>query len=1221
MQNSKNITVRVPWKDNGWKGIVCSNPENNFSCKYLRGIAEKKNCDFECPLASKEFKELSKKDQEKIPCIKENAAFLSEENLSFIAEYPYSSYTGLGHIKPTKVDILPNSLISRPYRWLRTEDSPASSIIINYSEKREGEYKASHKSSSNNPINKTWINEPQNQKAVLEYYYDGLNKQSLLVPYLKNVPFTEDSRRIVLGIGFVKNVHDTQIYDSSDSSIKSMPSLWDKIIEHDLTSNGFVFPYKELYDYWKENSQLNIDKYIVFADDDYRDEFSNGSELISYDALISILKRAKQCYKEISTDIPAIIFDYDKISKWIDTQIDRLQNERGIYPGFGTLLLSSEKFTTKIGDEDKNIALDIIKNISFDGTLDSVNDLSKAIDNYDGDFTVTQKAKAKKYIQDNIKIIKNLSRFICSKDQFADILQNESKYSDYINNPYLLFENSLQNEFALQIPLTILDNGMFFNVKKQKDDKDLTIIEADSKERLRAFLIRELDEQAQNFGHSILPVTRLVELINARNLIQDLHFDDDSIELFEEFLKEKIIIKEIAGTKYLKLKTIEEFDEVSRTEIKNRIESEKINIELDSFKEILKEKLANFEGNNTEKGKLAEKEKLEALTKLAQNRISVLIGDAGTGKTTVLSALCAHQEINTKVLLLAPTGKARVRMWDATGKQYDSKTIAGFLIADKSYNWYTGRYLLPKSSKVELSDSTVIIDESSMLTTEMFAAVLKASSSAKRIIFVGDPNQLPPIGCGKPFSDLVDYFSDKHSDHIAKLTQTMRSNISETNDFASWFKNDSNPDESILDSIERKENSTTGIRFRKYEDEELNDAIIDEIVKVTGMSDKEDIKNFDKSLGAVINGQYTNFNCGGLFGLPTDGGAGSKAEDWQILTPVKNSPDGIYNINEIIHEQYRPTFYYKYKLFNKYYSEVQGLQKIGVGDKVICTKNVNYYSNPNNNFNYVANGEIGIRVACKKGTDYQNVEFSTQLGVTYYGKKYSNNKWYWQYYGDDADGELELAYAITVHKAQGSQFNNVILVLNKNSRMLSRELLYTAITRQQNGLVILFNDEFRKLLRFSSDEYSDLAKRCTDLFTNPNYTNIERKGWYEEGKIHRTKSGVMVRSKSEVIIANELENAGLDWHYENDGNYVVINGNKYLPDFVIFHNNKTYYWEHLGLRNSEEYEKRWKKKEKDYRSDKSFILKYTEDKKNGSIDSKEILDIIKEIKDDKFVAK
>lgn len=116
MQNSKNITVRVPWHDNGWNGTVCKNPENNFSCKYLGNVAENKDSNFECPLASNKFTNLSEKEIAKIPCIKENAAFLSENLLSFIAEYPYSSYSGLGHIKPTQIDISPNSLITRPYR-------------------------------------------------------------------------------------------------------------------------------------------------------------------------------------------------------------------------------------------------------------------------------------------------------------------------------------------------------------------------------------------------------------------------------------------------------------------------------------------------------------------------------------------------------------------------------------------------------------------------------------------------------------------------------------------------------------------------------------------------------------------------------------------------------------------------------------------------------------------------------------------------------------------------------------------------------------------------------------------------------------------------------------------------------------------------------------------------------------------------------------------------
>jgi hypothetical protein len=414
----------------------------------------------------------------------------------------------------------------------------------------------------------------------------------------------------------------------------------------------------------------------------------------------------------------------------------------------------------------------------------------------------------------------------------------------------------------------------------------------------------------------------------------------------------------------------------------------------------------------------------------------------------------------------------------------------------------------------------------------------------------------------------------------------------------------------VFDKVEANLDAVKGIRFRQYDD--LQEAVIDEIVKITGMKNQDDIQGFDISLGARINGQYTNFNTGGFFGIPKEEGAGAKAENWQILSPVKNSPDGTLGINDLIHIKYRPTSFYHGKEMNKYYSEVKGIQKIGVGDKVICTENGHSEPYPKNDFNYIANGEIGIRVSPAKGTDHPNVEFSTQLNVSYYGKKYNGKMYRWNYKGEESDGNLELAYAITIHKAQGSQFDNVILVLNKNSGMLSRELIYTAITRQRKGLVILFNDDIRQLLKYSGDLHSDLAKRFTDLFNPPKFINLTE-GWYEESKIHKTKRGDMVRSKSEVIIANELENAGLDWHYENDGVFIEIEGKKLLPDFVIHHNGKTYYWEHLGLLNKPKYKKDWEEKEKYYLKDKNIILKTTEET-NGAINCEDVVKVIGEIK-------
>ena len=1211
LSRAVNLSIRVPWHDSGWEGHVCSNPQKNISCLHLKNIAENKDVEFECSLMGKKIKDLSQEDKENLVCLKENAAFLSKDKYTFDAKYPYDKYSGLDHILPTPVNTHPNTLISRPFRWFRTKDTPASKIVTGYCISRENDYKASHTNSSGYPINETWINEPINQKAIIEYYYDGVSEKSLLVPYLKNVPFTDDGRRIVLGIGYAEKVHENQIYNSSDDSITDMPTVWDKVIEHNIVKDGFLLPYKELYEQWLKGSLSDIENYILYVDDEYRVEFSNGSEHVSYDALLSILKNAKNIFLDISRDIHTMGTDYARISSWIDAQTKKLKKERGIFPALGNLLLASDNFIINVEGEEKNIALDIIKSISYDGSSKSIESINRNIDNEER-LTQKQKSSSKLFISKNLDLINNLSRFTLNEEQFKVILNEKIEYLP--ENPYLLFENSITMKEELRIPISKIDNGIFFEDKTQesiqKTTPGLVLLKNDSKERLRAFIIRELDEQALKNGHSLLPLDYLIELINKRNLLHDLNFKKGDLDLpdYREYIEEKIIIKKSEGEFYLKLKSIDENDVISKKEIDVRLKAEKISIDTSVFKDELKTL-----PDDEEEIKKAKKEQLDALEQLAVNKISVLIGAAGTGKTHVISYLCEHEDISTNVLLLAPTGKARVRMWDATGKKYTAKTIAGYLIADKCFDWNTGRYTVPENSKVELAGANVIIDESSMLTTDMFAAILKTCSQAKRIVFVGDPNQLPPIGCGKPFSDLVDYLQQGYPDNVARLSHIWRNEVIEANSFAAWFKNDSNTDESIFDKVESNADAHSGIRFTKYEDN-LQEVLLDEIVKITGMESQNDINGFDVSLGAIINGQYTNFNTGGIraFNIPIDQGAGSKAENWQILSPVKNSPDGTYGINDLIHNKYRPTTFTEWgRERNKYHSsEVKGLQKIGVGDKVICTENGNSDPFPLNDFKYIANGEIGIRVSPARGTDFPNVEFSTQLNVSYWGKKYKGRMYPWKYKGDENDGDLELAYAITIHKAQGSQFEDVILVLNKNSGMLSRELIYTAITRQKKGLVILYNDDIHNLLKYSSDLYSDLAKRCTDLFSPPKFVRLTE-GWYEEAKIHRTTRGDMVRSKSEVIIANLLTTEKLDWHYENDGQFIEIEDRKLLPDFVIIEKGKTYYWEHLGLLNNPRYKRDWEEKKKLYSSKKDIILIESKDGPNGEIDSKDVLEKIK----------
>ena len=149
----------------------------------------------------------------------------------------------------------------------------------------------------------------------------------------------------------------------------------------------------------------------------------------------------------------------------------------------------------------------------------------------------------------------------------------------------------------------------------------------------------------------------------------------------------------------------------------------------------------------------ARAEKAAALEMIVRRPISVLIGPAGTGKTTMLEALCADQSIAAGgVLLLAPTGKAVVQLSARTKTR--AQTLAKFLRANERWDLDGGYYLNPQGPRYQ-GAKTVVIDEASMLTEEMLAATIEALEGVERLILCGDPRQLPPIGAGRPFADLV----------------------------------------------------------------------------------------------------------------------------------------------------------------------------------------------------------------------------------------------------------------------------------------------------------------------------------------------------------------------------------------------------------------------------------------------------------------------------------
>ena len=174
----------------------------------------------------------------------------------------------------------------------------------------------------------------------------------------------------------------------------------------------------------------------------------------------------------------------------------------------------------------------------------------------------------------------------------------------------------------------------------------------------------------------------------------------------------------------------------------------------------------------------AQPQQIDAIKIMAKSKISVLTGGAGTGKTTTLAALCMSPEIQKNdIIVLAPTGKARVVLSSKLNKKnvkHKAYTVYQFLRKTSHCDWNTMRYYLSDEQNPEASGATIIIDECSMLTEEMMGGIAEAVKHAKRVILVGDPNQLPPIGAGKPFFEIAEYISQSYPSNFAKLTVSNR---------------------------------------------------------------------------------------------------------------------------------------------------------------------------------------------------------------------------------------------------------------------------------------------------------------------------------------------------------------------------------------------------------------------------------------------------------------
>jgi ATP-dependent exoDNAse (exonuclease V) alpha subunit len=522
-------------------------------------------------------------------------------------------------------------------------------------------------------------------------------------------------------------------------------------------------------------------------------------------------------------------------------------------------------------------------------------------------------------------------------------------------------------------------------------------------------------------------------------------------------------------------------------------------------------------------------------------------------------------------------------------------TVAQFL---HRLGRYDGARQRPKFDGQEKyrKEKTVIIDECSMLTMDDLVAVLEALDLAhvQRLILVGDPNQLPPIGVGRPFADLVSYLEttkDESDDGyplshaLARLSVEVRaaaagSEMSDSLRLASWFTREPQPVDAdrVLSDLELGERfNDLELVFWKTPDE-LRAQLLNAFQRHLGLRSGNDVAGFDDALGLNEQGW-----------VPFDAPDGS--ERWQILSPVRMHSHGVHDLNRWVQRRFRAK---ELEAASNPWGLSLGDESIVVKDKVIQISNQwrDAFNGTSSDNHHLANGEVGLAAPGRKG--WMNIVFAGRPGLRFGYRKRDF---------PGGVGPLELAYALTVHKSQGSEFKKVFVVLPKNCRLLSRELIYTALTRSREQLVLLIEgDDATVLFDLARPEMSETARRNSNLFHSVVRVADDTVP-YAEHLIHRTEKGHLVRSKSELVIANMLFQLGIPYEYERVCDGTAAPG-RLRPDFsFVTADGDLIVWEHLGMLSRPDYRRGWEWKHEWYRRngfvDGRTLFTSTEDDQNG----------------------
>ena len=1179
-----NVTVRLPWHMNGWNGTVCKDPKGNTYCSGRfsypgDAIATTKNEVYEIECAGEHIGKLDTPP----PCALSCNAFGSEP-----IRCDYEPPAWFKEANGICADVPPYTVNIWPYEQMYAEEVTATATA-----------------------GRSYNNDTR-RKLAKEFFDQLLPNESILVYYANySNPFSteEKQRYIVVGIAllsqpvgremFFENVSDENKRDYANGLV------WQRTLTSAYPEQGMRIPYELYYD-----NQEVLDNIIIEPDNPRA--FKYATREISDDDLITLVERligvAEYLSKRSDTSQ-----NWSLRIQWLSDLLSNLWKNRGAYPGFPQVLNYlnrpdlAKKYLMETQHNNSVQAYNAIKNELVSDTRMKRN--------------LALKGKDKERL-----LLDIIPRFNLSKEQVAALIDKDgvdngitATAKELAENPYLLCEQYVGNNPDDVISFYQIDNGALpspeYGVEKMTD--------ADSAERFRALCV---DALRWDNTHSFTPCERVLDLANHRvskmrdwrqNTFTDIYFEVD-----RETLAKAITFRtaEKSGKLYLYLNEVYEDERLVESTLKCLAERGDIQLKqpitAEKFKDILFESTSSL-ASIPEYGEAIQKQ-AEVCSEVFRKGLCVISGAAGTGKTSLVSRIIDKikqtEGIGVSIKLLAPTGKAAERIREKAGQ---TATTIHSLIA--SGGWLNENMTFKRSGgKQDKEVNTVIIDETSMVDLSLLATLFRAISwnNVKRLILVGDPNQLPPIGRGKVFSDTIEWLRQNYPANVGELKYNIRQMENHINNRGTGIvdlaeiliqEKQNNIEKSVRESVLRKiqegdvVDKDLTVHYWQTADD-LDKLIKQELIRDLG-AEAEESKLSEYWINACKLAGSQERNPAFL----------------QLLSPFRGDEHGTDRLNAVLQS-----------LLNGGWESRFTLDTITLFDKVIQIVN-RPRSNPIFAYNWntrkneqleVFNGDMGFayphgfdakklaymhrldRFSVKfKGKETFSVGYGSGLGKTDFGRWMKN---------EAPINNLELAYAISVHKSQGSEFGTVYLVLPKRkSSTLSMELLYTAVTRAKNRLVLFIQEDISALSCLTKIERSAVRRINSSVFTfKPLPEQLSYlPGYYEEYKVIATLADYFVRSKSEALIANALHASGLDFSYEKP--LFAPDGTMYLPDFTVTFQGNDYYWEHWGLLEKERYASHTSEKKKWYE-------KYFPGRLLESVEGNDISTQIKTICKDKF---